>query len=84
MAVLIVLDLKNDNFTCQKPCNHRDCAANRVEWAGAICCICGKPMEPGQRYWYAYPEDEKYIKYPNQPGYTGRPHMHALCLEASF
>ncbi len=82
MAALIALDLKDKRFTCQSPCEHRDCAANRREWTGAICGICGKPINPGQRYYYTWEEDMKYIKFPNQPGYTGKPHVHAPCLEA--
>ena len=83
MGAATVLDLKDERFTCQKPCTHRDCMANRLEWEGAICGICGKPMLPGQRYFYASEtfEDDKYIKFQNQPGYKGKPHMHAVCYQ---
>lgn len=85
MAAALVLDLKNEIFTCQKPCHHRDCESNRREWAGAICGICGKPMLPGERYYYAtMGEDLKYIRFANQKGYTGKPHVHAACLEEAI
>jgi len=52
MGYAIVPDLKDERVVCQGPCQHRDCAAVRAEWTDATCAICGKPMLPGQKFYY--------------------------------
>lgn len=74
MGYGIVLDLKDPKWTCQQPCNHRDCAASRKEWTDAKCAICGEPMLAGQPFYYTNQDDKKYYKYPDQE------HVHAHCI----
>lgn len=52
MGYLIVPDLKNEFVVCQSPCDHKDCASLRKEWAEAKCTLCGKPMLPGEAFYY--------------------------------
>ena len=53
MGYAIVPDIKDEKVVCQSLCRHRDCAANRKEWGGAVCVTCGHPLTPGQAFYYA-------------------------------
>lgn len=66
MAVGIMIDIKDNRWTCQKPCNHKDCAANR-EFIKSVCRICKKVISKGESYFF---EKEN----------NGKP-IHAICLE---
>ncbi|MDD5092814.1 MAG: hypothetical protein PHV74_00315 [Dehalococcoidia bacterium] len=50
MGYAFVPDIKDEKVVCQKPCQHRDCAANR-EMFSKNCNICGKPMLAGQPFY---------------------------------
>ena len=41
MGYYIVPDLTAEAVVCQKPCQYKDCEANRKEWTNAKCCDCG-------------------------------------------
>lgn len=52
MAIGYVPDIRDENFVCQKPCGHRDCAANRAEWEDPTCHQCGRALKPGDAFQY--------------------------------
>ncbi len=52
MGYEIVPDIKAEAVVCQQPCSHKDCEANRKTWKNTICTLCGKPMLPGQAFYY--------------------------------
>ncbi len=53
MGYAIVPNIKNEVVVCQKPCEHRDCAAIRKDFIDNMTCkICGKPLEIGDKFYY--------------------------------
>jgi hypothetical protein len=49
MAAGIMVNL-GEPVTCDEECNHRDCLLWR-KMVGQACSVCGKPIQPGQRYY---------------------------------
>lgn len=40
-------------WCCEKPCNHKDCAAMRHDFIeNGNCIICGNPIEDGEQFYY--------------------------------
>ena len=76
MGYGIVPDIKDENVVCQKPCEHKDCAANRDEWMLSYCSYCKQPMLPGKNFFYDLVEGEPM---PNAAERSKR-HIHAGCL----
>lgn len=49
MAAGVMFKL-GEPITCNDPCAHKDCAANRAQ-AALPCHLCGKAIRPGERYY---------------------------------
>ncbi len=52
MGYYLVPDITDEAVVCQKPCLHKDCKANREEWANAKCCDCGKSLTAGMPFYF--------------------------------
>ena len=52
MGYYIVPNIKDKKVVCQKPCEHRDCKANREEWTNAKCDDCGKPLTASMPFYF--------------------------------
>ncbi len=77
MGYAVVPNIKDETIVCQKPCEHKDCAANRDEWMFSKCTYCAMPMRAGENFYYDLDEGEKL---PESSGERSKFHIHAGCM----
>jgi Zn-finger protein len=78
MGYSVVPNIKDEKVVCQKPCEHRDCHANKSEWMFSVCTWCKMPMLPGQNYYYDLREGEQISDF--NAGELSKLHIHAGCM----